>query len=331
MVRYIVKRLLWLIPVIIGVITIVFLITALTPGDPVAQLLGKDATEAQREALRHELGLDQPLAKRWVDYIIGVFTRFDFGTSYATSQPIRNELLAHLPVTIQLAAYGVGFGVLFGIPLGILSALKQYTWVDSTVLVFSVLMVSIPNFWLALMLLKVFAVDLHWLPAFGITKAAGWVLPVLVAGLGQTTNITRITRSSMLEVMRQDYIRTARAKGQGEGIIVRRHMLRNAMIPVITSVGSGLGNAIGGNMALETVFALPGLGNYIVKAIAARNYPSMLGGILLISIMFTLINLVVDLAYVAIDPRLKTQLTKKRVGRRKLNNMLKEQGAVGNG
>lgn len=331
MARYVVKRLLWLIPVIIGVITIVFMITALTPGDPVAQLLGKDATEEMRENMRHELGLDQPLVKRWFDYVVGIFTRFDFGLSYSTRQPIRGELLAHLPVTILLAAYGVAFGVVLGIPLGIVSSLKQYTWIDSVVLVFSVLMVSIPNFWLALMLLKVFAVDLQWLPSFGLTKMTGWVLPVIVAGLGQTTNITRITRSSMLEVMRQDYIRTVRAKGQKEGVIVKRHMLRNAMIPVITSVGSGLGNAIGGNMALETVFALPGLGNYVVKAISARNNPSMLGGILLISIMFTIINLLVDLAYVAIDPRLKTQLTKKRISRGKLRKMLKEQGAAVNG
>lgn len=331
MFRYIVKRLLWLIPVMVGVITIVFFITVLTPGDPVAQLLGQHATEAQREAMHHELGLDLPVFYRWLDYVIGIFTRFDFGLSYSTGQPIRGELIAHLPVTILLAVYGVAFGALIGLPLGIVSSLKQYTWIDSAALVFSVLLFSIPNFWLALMLLKVFAVDLHWLPSFGLTRITGWVLPIFVAGVGQTTFIARISRSSMLEVMRQDYIRTARAKGQRERVTVTRHMLRNAMIPIITSVGSGLGNAIGGNMALEAVFALPGLGNYVVKAIAARNYPSMLGGILVISIMFTLINLLVDLSYVAIDPRLKTQLFKKRVSRLKLRSMVKQQEAVLNG
>jgi peptide/nickel transport system permease protein len=328
MLRYVVKRLLWLIPVVIGVITIVFLITAITPGDPIAQLLSKEATEAQREALRHQLGLDLPLFTRWVNYVIGVFTRFDFGLSYQTGQPIKGELLSHLPVTILLAVFGVSFGVLTGLPLGIVASLKQYTWIDSAALVFSVLLFSIPNFWLALMLLKVFAVDLHWLPSFGITRITGWVLPILVAGLGSTTFIARISRSSMLQVMREDYIRTARAKGQRESVTVTRHMLRNAMIPIVTSVGSGLGNSLGGNMAIEAVFALPGLGNYVVLAIAGRNYPSMLGGILVISIMFTLINLLVDLSYVAIDPRLKTQLFKKRVKRKNLKKMIQQQGVT---
>ena len=278
--------------------------------------------------MEHTLGLDQPIIKRWLDYIIDIVTRLDFGDSFVTRQPVRDEILALFPVTLQLAVYSTLLGILFGIPLGVISALKQYTWVDSVILVISVLMISLPNFWLAMMLIKVFAVDLQWLPSYGLSGISGWVLPVFVAALQSMTQITRITRSSMLEVMRQDYIRTARAKGQKEGVIVTRHMLRNAMIPVATSIGSSLGNALGGNMALESVFALPGLGNYVVKAITATNTPAMLGGILFIAIMFTIVNLLVDLSYVLIDPRLKSRVTGKKLSKRTIKKMLAEQEAA---
>lgn len=323
--RYILKRILWIIPIMLGVITIIFCISSLTPGDPAASLLGSTATQEEIDAMHHTLGLDQPLIKQWFDYIVGIVTKFDFGTSYQTRQPVINEVLARFPVTLALALAATAIGVVLGIPLGVVSALKQYTWVDNVILVFSVLLISMPNFWLAMMLLNIFSVNLHWLPSFGISTPTGWILPIIVAGLQSMTQNIRITRSSMLEVMRQDYIRTARAKGQKEGVIVTRHMLRNAMIPVATSVGSGLGNQLGGNMALESVFSLPGVGNYIVKAITAINTPAMLGGILFVALVFTLVNLAVDIAYVIIDPRLKTRVTGKKIGKRALNKMLAEQ------
>lgn len=328
MAKYIVKRILWLIPVTIGVITILFILSALIPGDPAQIILGSTATAEQIAAQRAKMGLDQPLFIRWVKYVWGVFTHLDLGTSYFTNVPVREEVLAHLPVTVELAIYSTIFGVVLGIPLGILSALKQYTWIDSLILFISVFFISMPNFWLAMMLIKWLAVDTHVLPAFGITTAAGWILPTLCAGVGGMAQNTRITRSSMLEVMRQDYIRTARAKGQKESVIVTRHMLRNALIPVITSVGSGIGNALGGNMALEIIFALPGLGNYVVSAITQRNYNAMEGGILVIAIMFTLVNLLVDLLYVAADPRLKSQMTKTKMSKRKIRQLMAEQEAV---
>jgi peptide/nickel transport system permease protein len=327
MARYIIKRILWIIPILLGVITIVFFISALTPGDPAASLLGSTATQEEIEAMHHTLGLDQPLIKRWFDYIVGIFTRLDFGTSYVTRQPVIKEILVYFPVTIKLALAATLLGVVLGIPLGVISSLKQYTWIDSAILVLSVLFISLPNFWLAMMLLKVFAVNLNWLPSFGLDRPSGWILPIICAGLQSMTQNIRITRSSMLEVMRQDYIRTARAKGQREGTIVTRHMLRNAMIPVATSIGSGLGNQLGGNMALESVFALPGLGNYIVKAITAINTPAMLGGILFVAIMFTLVNLCVDISYVLIDPRLKTRVTGRKLSKKAIKRMLTEQGA----
>ena len=327
MFKYILKRLLWLIPVIIGVITIVFTITAVMPGDPAASLLDQNATQEQIDEVHHRLGLDKPVIERWFNYEVGVFTRFDFGTSYFTWQPVRNEVMQKLPYTLILAFSSVALGCLIGIPLGILAALKQYTFWDGAILFLSVLFVAMPNFWLAMLLVSLFSVNLGWLPAFG-TDAGGWVLPIAVCTIGSMAGTIRITRSSMLEVMRQDYIRTARAKGQKEGVIVTRHMLRNAMIPVATSVGSGLGNALGGNMTIEVIFALPGIGAYIVSAINQKDYPVMLGGILVTAIMFTLVNLLVDIAYVIIDPRLKSQITGKKASKRQFKKMLKEQGVI---
>lgn len=328
MVKYVLKRLLWLIPVIIGVITIVFAITVIMPGDPAASLLDQNATEEQIAEVHHRLGLDKPVIERWFNYEVGVFTRFDFGTSYFTWQPVRTEVMQKLPYTLFLAFASVALGCLLGIPLGIFAALKQYTFWDAATLFISVFFVAMPSFWLGMMLVSLFSVNLNLLPAFGVDDAKGWILPIAVCTIGSMAGTIRITRSSMLEVMRQDYIRTARAKGQKEGKIVTKHMLRNAMIPVATNVGSGLGNALGGNMTIEVVFALPGIGAYIVSAINQKDYPAMLGGILVTAIMFTLVNLLVDIAYVIIDPRLKSQITGKKASKRQFKKMLKEQGVI---
>lgn len=326
MAKYILKRLLWLIPVIVGVITIVFAITVFMPGDPAAALLDQNATPEQIAEVHQRLGLDRPVIERWANYVKDVFTKFDFGTSYTTMQPVRDEVMAKLPYTVILAFSSTLFAFLIGVPLGILGALKQYTFVDAGILFLSVLFVSMPNFWLAMMLITKFAVEMNLLPAFGISQASGWILPIAVCTIGAMAGNIRITRSSMLEVMRQDYIRTARAKGQKESTIVTRHMLRNAMIPVATSVGAGLGNALGGNMAIEVVFSLPGIGNYVIAAINGKNYPGMLGGILVTALMFTLVNLAVDIAYVIIDPRLKSQVLGKKATKRQFKKLLEEQG-----
>lgn len=330
MLRYVIKRLLWLIPVMIGVITIVFAITVLMPGDPAASLLDQNATQEQIDQIHEELGLNKPVIQRWGSYVWGVFTRFDFGTSYTTKQPVRTEVLSKLPYTVILALTSTFLAVLMGIPLGIWAALKQYTVVDGVVLFLSVLFVSMPNFWLAMMMINFFSVKLGLLPSFFAHDELirSWILPVVIATIGSMASIIRITRSSMLEVMRQDYIRTARAKGQTEKKVITRHMLRNAMIPVATSVGSGLGNALGGNMTIEVVFALPGIGNYVVQAISNRNYPAMLGGILVTSLMFTLVNLLVDICYVIIDPRLKSQVLGKKASSRQFKKRLREQGVT---
>ena len=276
MFRYIVKRILLLIPILLGVSAIIFALKTVTPGDPARQILGNNATEEQVQQKREELGLNDPVLVQYLHYIEGV-VHGDFGDSYRTGEPVLKEILPRLLTSAKITLGAVAIGAFIGILLGIISALKKYTWVDSLVLVISMFFQSVPEFVVALVLIMIFAVNLHMLPATGIDTAAGYVLPMCCIGLSSVASYTRITRSSMLEVLGEDYIRTARAKGQTEGNITGHHALRNAMIPVAQSIGTSLGNSIGGAMVLETVFGVPGVGKYITDSITQRNYPSVLG------------------------------------------------------
>ncbi|MCF0133938.1 MAG: ABC transporter permease [Blautia sp.] len=307
MLNYIVKRILLLIPILLGVSAIIFALKTFTPGDPARQILGNNATQEQIDAKRDELGLNDPVIVQYVKYIGGV-CRGDFGDSYRTGEPVLKEILPRIGTSAKITFGAVIIGALIGIILGIISALKKYTWIDSLVLVVSMFFQSVPEFVVALVLIMIFAVKLHLLPATGIETAAGYILPMCCVGLSSVASYTRITRSSMLEVLGEDYIRTARSKGQTEGKIVWSHALRNAMIPVAQSIGTNLGNAIGGGMVLETVFSVPGVGKYIVDSITQRNYPSVLGGALILAFILTIINLIVDISFVLIDPRLKTTI-----------------------
>ena len=307
MLKYIVKRLLLLIPIILGVSAIIFTLKTLTPGDPARQILGNDATEEQIQAKREELGLNDPAVVQYVRYIAGI-CHGDFGESYRTGEPVISEILPRLGTSAKITLGAVAMGAIIGVLLGIISALKKYTWIDSLVLVISMFFQSVPEFVVALVLIMIFAVKLHVLPATGIDTIKGYILPMVTIGLASVASYTRITRSSMLEVLSEDYIRTARAKGQTEGNITFHHALRNAMIPVAQSIGTNLGNSIGGGMVLETVFGVPGVGKYIVDSITQRNYPSVLGGALIIAIVLTVVNLLVDISFVMIDPRLKTTI-----------------------
>lgn len=308
MAKYILKRILFLIPILIGVSAIIFALKTLTPGDPARMILGNSATEEQVNEKREELGLNDPVLVQYGRYLKNIVTKLDFGDSYKTNQPVLSEILPRLWVSAKITLGAVIMGAVIGVILGIISALRKYTWVDSTVLVVSMFFQSIPEFVVGLVLILIFAVNLHVLPATGIETWKGYILPMLCIGLSSIANYTRITRSSMLEVLGEDYIRTARAKGQTEANITKKHALRNALIPVAQSAGTHLGNAIGGGMVLETVFGVPGVGKYIVDAISARNYPAVLGGALIIAIILTLINLIVDISFVLIDPRLKTTI-----------------------
>ena len=308
MLKYIIKRILLLIPILLGVSAIIFILKTVTPGDPARQILGNSATEEQVQEKREELGLNDPVIVQYVRYIKNIVTKGDFGDSSRTGEPGLSEILPRLRTSGIITIGAVAIGAIIGIILGIISALKKYTWVDSLVLVISMFFQSVPEFVVALVLIMIFAVNLHLLPATGITSAKGFILPMLCIGLSSVASYTRITRSSMLEVLGEDYIRTARAKGQTENNITYHHALRNAMIPVAQSIGTSLGNSIGGGMVIETVFGVPGVGKYIVDSITQRNYPSVLGGALIIAIVLTLINLIVDISFVLIDPRLKTTI-----------------------
>ena len=289
MLKYIIKRILLLIPILLGVSAIIFILKTVTPGDPARQILGNSATEEQVQEKREELGLNDPVIVQYVRYIKNIVTKGDFGDSYRTGEPVLSEILPRLRTSGIITIGAVAIGAIIGIILGIISALKKYTWVDSLVLVISMFFQSVPEFVVALVLIMIFAVNLHLLPATGITSAKGFILPMLCIGLSSVASYTRITRSSMLEVLGEDYIRTARAKGQTENNITYHHALRNAMIPVAQSIGTSLGNSIGGGMV-------------------SGNYPSVLGGALIIAIVLTLINLIVDISFVLIDPRLKTTI-----------------------
>ncbi len=315
MLKYIIKRILMVIPIMLGVMIIVFALKVITPGDPVEQILGPDATEEQREEKREELGLNDPIIVQFIDYVTGV-VRLDFGDSYRTGEPVLSELLPRLRTSLVMCLGAVAIGSILGVILGVISALKKYTWIDSLVLALSMFFTSIPSFCVALVLILIFAVNLGWLPATGIDTPVGFILPMVVIGTHSLSQYTRITRSSMLEVISQDYIRTARSKGQKEGVIVRRHALRNAMIPVAAAIGNQLGNQLGGALIIETVFGVPGVGKYISDAIIARNYPSVLGGVLLLALMFTIINLLVDISFLVIDPRLKKTIISSKAPRR---------------
>ncbi len=308
MIKYIFRRIILLIPILFGVLIILFTLTEITPGDPVEQMVEVGATEEDMEALREELGLNDPVYVRFFRYIAGIVTRLDIGTSYKTHAPVLDELLFRLPISLTVTFSSVILGVLFGIPTGVISALKQYTWVDNVILVISMFLLSIPQFCMGLFMIYLFSVRWKLLPAFGISSWTGFIMPVLVIMLCCGASYVRISRSSMLEVMRQDYVKTARAKGQKESVVVFRHMLRNALIPIVSNIGNDIGGQLGGALILETVFGIPGVGKYIADAISQRNYPSVMGGVFFLAVMFTLINLLIDLVFVAIDPRLKTSI-----------------------
>lgn len=305
MYKYICKRILMMIPVIIGVSLLVFLVLKMTPGDPARVVAGSEADETTVEQIREELGLNKPVLQQYVDYMLALL-HGDMGTSYTTRKPVADEILARMPTTFILAFAGVFVAVLIGIPLGIISATKQYSVLDYISTLLALGGVAMPNFWLGLMLILLFSLKLGWLPSGGDSWTS-YVLPAITLGVGATASFMRTTRSSMLEVIRQDYIRTARAKGAGEGRVVMHHALRNAMIPVITVIGLQIGTLLSGAVVNETVFSLPGLGTLMINAINQKNEPVVLGCLITFAIIFSLVNLLIDILYAFIDPRIKSQ------------------------
>lgn len=304
MVRYIIKRLIMLIPVLLGVMLIVFIFQSVSGDDPVKMLLGQGALESDVIAMRAKLGLDRPIYIQYFSYVWNFFTKGDLGTSYTTGRSVFSEIMVRFPFTVRLALSSVIIGTLIGMPLGILSAVKQNTFFDNAVRGFTVFMSSFPSFWLALLLIIVFSVKLGWLPSNGISQASGWVLPTVCVSIGTITGLTRTTRASVLETIRQDFVKTARAKGQSEYRVILKHVVRNSLIPVINNIGIVVSAQLGGSLIVESIFGVPGVGQYAVNAITNRNYPAVLGSVVVLAFLFSLIALIVDIIYVIVDPRL---------------------------
>ncbi len=310
MARYITKRLLMLIPVLLGISLVVLILIDLTPGDPARMMLGPRATQEEVVALREEMGLNDPLPVRYVRFL-GDVLQGDFGTSLWTKQPVADEMLERLPYTLMLVAVGTVLSVILGIPIGIYAATHQHSWKDNAAIFLSLIAVSMPSFWFALLIIRLFSVQLAWLPARGVEDWTGWILPCVTLALGLTAIIARQMRSDLLEVLRQDYITTARAKGLSEGKVVYRHSLKNAMIPVIMVIGGIFGVSLGGSLITEVIFSVPGLGQYIMDGLFNRNYPVIQSGILIISAMFAVIILLVDVIFALVDPRIRSQYVGK--------------------
>lgn len=300
---YFVRRLLQAVPVLLGVTIIVFSMVHLIPGDPAEILAGSNATVEDIQGIRQQIGLDKPLAEQYLIYMKNIF-KGDLGTSIRTRRPVLQEIIPRYGNSLLLASSAVVIMLVIGISMGIVSAVKQGTWIDYVSMVISLFGVSMPVFWFGLMLMLVFSVQLGLFPTTGIGTFRHLVLPSLALGAHSTAVVARLTRSSMLEVIRQDYIRTARAKGLNEFSVIVQHALKNAMIPVVTIVFLRFGALLGGAVLAETVFAWPGIGLLMIEAIGNRDYPVIQGCVLMVSVSFILINLMTDLIYPLLDPRI---------------------------
>jgi peptide/nickel transport system permease protein len=314
MLRYTIHRLLLTVPVLVGISVVVFLIMALIPGDPATAILGAFATPENATKLRAELGLDRPLIEQYFTWA-GNLLSGDFGRSYALNRPVLDELLERLGPTLLLAGSAMCVCVLLGLIAGLLAAVKQYTWVDQGLTLFTLIGISAPSFWLGLMAVSLFTVQLGWLPASGMYTPYGdeslgdllvhLLMPAVTLGLVASSVIARLTRTSMLEQLRQDYVRTARAKGERETAVVIRHAFRNALVGLIPVLGLQAGFVLGGAVYIETVFQWPGIGRMLVNAISTRDILLVQGGVMMVATIYVFFNLLADLIQHALDPRIQ--------------------------
>jgi len=302
--QYIIRRLLIMIPVLFGISIIIFAMVRVIPGDPGYILAGPHATKEQIEQIREQLGLNKHPVLQYLLFLKNIF-RGDLGTSTRTGLPVTKEIMARFPNTLLLAFSSILIATIFGVLIGIISGVKQNSKFDYLSMLFALFGLSMPVFWLGLMLMLLFSIKLGWFPAVGAEGLNHLVLPSLTLGANSTAIIARMTRSSMLEVIRLDYIRTARAKGLAEKVVIMRHALKNALIPVVTVIGLQTGTLLGGAVLTEIVFAWPGIGRLLVEAILSRDYPVVQGVVLLVATTFILINLIVDIIYSYLDPRIR--------------------------
>lgn len=305
--RFIIKRLFMMIPIVLGVSFLIFMIIDMVPGDPGSNLLGAGASQEDIDLMNQQLGYNRPFLERYVKYMYDAVFHLDFGKSYATKKPVLNEIANRLPVSLKVAFNAILFSLVFGIPLGVLSAVKQNTLFDRIPTGLALLLAAQPAFLIGLVLMLIFSLRLGWFPANGIASWKSYVMPMIALGLPYGGRQLRFTRSSMLETIRQDYVRTARAKGASERIVIWKHAMKNALLPVITVAGNSFGILIGGAIATETLFGLPGLGSFIVSGIKQKDVPVVTGGIIIFAVIFSFVILAVDLSYAFVDPRIRAK------------------------
>lgn len=310
MIKYVLKRILQMIPVILVTSLLIFWAMGLTGGDPARQILGEKATDEQVAELREEMGLNDPFLVRYANYVKGMVTG-DLGESYVTGKDVFQTFMERLPNTLMLGGAAVLIAIVVSLPLGIYTAIHQNTWKDTAGMIFALFGVAMPNFWFGLMLILLFSLTLGLLPSGGKGGLETLILPAVTVGFGLAALITRTTRSSMLDVLRQDYLTTARAKGVPEKQVVKKHALKNALIPIITAIGMQMSLVLTGSVLAETVFSWPGIGRLVYDSISKRDIPMVTGSIILCSVLMCIVNLIVDLVYAFFDPRIKAQYSKK--------------------
>ncbi len=312
MYKYVLKRVAFLIPTILGVTFIIFAVMNITPGNPGLAILGPTVPQEDIDAYNHALGYDLPLLQKYFNYVKDMVLDQDFGISYFTKQPVFDEIWPRFQLTIKLSLLGVLLAALIGVPLGILAAVKQYSLLDTIPSILSFFIAAIPGFVLGTLMLYVFSLKLGWLPSYGTGSFSHYIMPVLAIAIPPAAQNMRFTKSSMLEAIRQDYVRTARAKGAPERTVIWKHALRNALLPVVTQVGMSLGLLICGSVVVEKLFSLPGIGSLIIDRINFKDEPVIIAGTILISICFTIVMLLVDIIYAFIDPRIRAKYSKSK-------------------
>jgi peptide/nickel transport system permease protein len=294
---------------------VVFTLLYITPGDPARLVLGDSVSPELLQSKREELGLNYPFIIQYLNWLKRLVFQFNLGISYATKTPVTYELMHAFPATLKLTGVTIVLAVLIGIPIGMISAVKQYSFFDNVVMIVAMIGMSIPVFWLGLMLILFFSVRLHILPSSGFSTLKHMLLPALSLGTQSIAIIARMTRSSMLEVIRQDYIRAVRAKGQSVFFTTLNHTLKNALLPVITTIGLQIGILLSGAVMAETIFSIPGIGRLMITAIKSRDMPIVMGGVLTVSVTVALVNLVIDIIYALIDPKIKAQYKRSGEGK----------------
>ncbi len=312
MYRFILKRLLMMIPIIIGVSLLIFVIIDMVPGDPGSNLLGPGARQEDIDLMNEQLGYNRPLLQRYGVYMYNAIFNLDLGKSYSTKKPVFSEVANRLPVSLKVAFNAILFSLVFGVPLGVLSAVKQNTLFDRIPTGLALLLASQPAFLIGLVLMLIFSLRLGWFPVTGVASWKSYVMPMIALGLPYGGRQLRFTRSSMLETIRQDYVRTAKAKGVPSRVVIWKHAMKNALLPVITVAGNSFGILIGSAIATETLFGLPGLGTFVVMGIRQKDVPVVTGGIIILAIIFSFVILAVDISYAFVDPRIRAKYSGRR-------------------